>query len=103
MFIDDGIVLMCRRGGDMWWRQRRGGCGWFLYPCYPLMVMYDDAVMQGLIVAIVDLMFLSTNSYCYYLVWVRKKFRVNYFFVVTGKQHGTLSFTRGHGLPQILM
>jgi len=39
----------------------------------------DDAVMQGLIVAIVDLMFLSTNSYCYYLVWVRKKFRVNYF------------------------
>jgi hypothetical protein len=67
------------------------------------MVMYDDAVMQGLIVAIVDLMFLSTNSYCYYLVWVRKKFRVNYFFVVTGKQHGTLSFTRGHGLPQILM
>jgi hypothetical protein len=63
----------------------------------------NDAVMQGLIVAIVDLMFLSTNSYCYYLVWVRKKFRVNYFFVVTGKQHGTLSFTRGHGLPQILM
>jgi hypothetical protein len=27
--------------------------------CSPLMVMYDDAVMQGLIVVIVDLMFLS--------------------------------------------
>ncbi len=26
---------------------------------HPLMVMYDDAVMQGLIVVIVDLMFLS--------------------------------------------
>ena len=23
--VVDGIVLMCRRGGDMWWRQRRGG------------------------------------------------------------------------------
>ncbi len=30
-----------------------------LVPCYSLMVMYDDAVMQGLIVVIVDLMFLS--------------------------------------------
>ena len=29
------------------------------FMCYPLMVTYDDAVLQGLIVVIVDLMFLS--------------------------------------------
>jgi hypothetical protein len=80
--VDDGIVLMCRvvvtcGGGNV--AVVEVG---ILVPCYPLMVMYNVAVMQGLIVVIVDLMFLLELL----SRLDEKKIQSELFILVTGKQ-----------------
>ena len=47
MIIVDGIVLMCRYGGDKWWWLRTVVEVGVLGPCSSLMVMYDDVVIHG--------------------------------------------------------
>ena len=59
VIVVDGIVLMCvvtSGGGNARWLRLV-----FLY-CSSLMVMYDDVVIQGLIVVIVDLMLLGERN-----------------------------------------
>ena len=46
MIVVDGIVLMCRYGGDKWWWLRPVVEVGVLVQC-SFMVMYDDAVVHG--------------------------------------------------------
>lgn len=69
VIIVDGIVLMCRYGGDKWWWLRPVVEVGVFGPCSSLMVMYDDVVIHGVDCCDCWLMLLS-NSY-FLLSWVK--------------------------------